>query len=536
MRVQLIRYHDLDNMNTRLAASLNKKQGVLPPLGLAYVASALEKAHHEVDLIDAIALCLSKEQVKQRIIDFRPEVVGITAMTPTVRGALEAAELAKSCGALTVIGGVHMSILAKETLTYDFVDFGIVGEGEESFVEFCDALENGEPYDDIEGLCYKSDDRIRIGLPRIIQNVDALDRPAYHLLPMDKYSSIIGLHPTSTMMGSRGCPYQCGFCFKTPSDKKYRSRNVKSIVAEIEYLIDNYKVKEVMFYDDIMPKDYARELSEEIIRKGVKIKWQTPERVNLVDPDLLSLMAKSGCHIIRFGVEQGDPEMMALVEKKINPVQVKEAFKHAKAVGINTFAYFIIGYVYETERTMQATIDLATELNPRYVMFTKAVPLPGTPLMQQSVKEGFLEADYWSRFTLGEHLPPIPPLVPQADRWVSKAYRSFYLRPSKIIEQLLRIRSFKDIQKNVDGLFAILRFRMREDDFTVIKESIPADVQDKSQYKLESMPTTAFTGGTGLDHASFKSSSNLSVLSSTVSNRQNGDADGKVLPLRTKDS
>ena len=287
MRVQLIRYHDLDNMNTRLAQSLNKKQGVLPPLGLAYVASALEKAGHTVDLIDAIALCLSKEQVEQRIREFNPAIVGITAMTPTVRGALEAAELAKSCGAITVIGGVHMSILAKETLSYEFVDYGIVGEGEESFVEFCDAIENDRPYMDIVGLCYKTGGRTTVGLPRIITDVDSLTQPSYHLLPMSKYSSIIGLHPTSTMMGSRGCPYQCGFCFKTPSDKKYRSRNVQDIVNEIEHLVDTYGVKEIMFYDDIMPKDYARALSEEIIRRNVSIKWQTPERVNLVDPDLL---------------------------------------------------------------------------------------------------------------------------------------------------------------------------------------------------------------------------------------------------------
>lgn len=474
VRVQLIRYHDLDNMNTRLAQSLNKTQGVLPPLGLAYIAASLERAGHEVDLIDAIALCLSKEQVGKRIESFKPTVVGITAMTPTVRGALEAAELAKSHGAITVMGGVHMSILARETLNYDFVDYGVVGEGEESFVEFCDAIENNRSVEDIEGVCYKAGGEIQVGVPRIISDVNSLARPAYHLLPMETYSSIIGLHPTSTMMGSRGCPYQCGFCFKTPSDKKYRSRNVVDIVDEIEFLISNYRVKEIMFYDDIMPKDYARALSNEIIKRNVKIKWQTPERVNLVDPDLLKLMAKAGCHIIRFGVEQGDPEMMALVEKKINPVQVKAAFKAAKAVGINTFAYFIIGYVYEDARTMQATIDLARELNPRYVMFTRAVPLPGTPLMHQAVKEGFVSADYWSRFTLGEDLAPIPPLAPDADKWVAKAYRSFYLRPQKILDQLLHIRSFRDWSKNLDGLLAILRFKMREDEFTVLKESVGA--------------------------------------------------------------
>ena len=239
-----------------------------------------------------------------------------------------------------------------------------------------------------------------------------------------------------------------------------------------------------MFYDDIMPQQYAEDLSNEIIKRNVKISWQTPERVNLVNPDLLKLMAKAGCRILRFGVEQGDPDQMAFVEKRINPEQVKDAFKEAKKAGIDTFAYFIIGYVNETEKTMQATIDLAKELDPRYVMFTKATPLPNTPLMQQSVEQGLIEPDYWNKFVLGEKLQPIKPLVPDADLWVRKAYRSFYLRPRKIFQQILRIRSFDDLKKNLDGFFGILSFKMREDAFTVIKKR----TYDDDSYSKETNP------------------------------------------------
>ena len=407
MRVQLIRYHDVGNVNTRLAQSLNKRQGVLPPLGIAYIASALEAAGHIVDLIDAIALALSKEEVQTRIRDFAPDMVGVTAMTPTIRGALEAAQLAKDEGAMTVVGGVHMSIFPHETLRYPQVDFGIVGEGEHTIVELCDALERDGTFSSIPGVCYKKPDgEIVVGLPRIVDDVSSLPWPAYHLLPMERYSSIIGQSPVTTMMGSRGCPYKCGFCFKTPSDKKYRTRDVTQIVDEIEFVIDRYGVREVMFYDDIMPPKYAGALSREIIDRNVKIKWQTPQRVNLVDPELLELMAQAGCHILRYGVEQGDPEMMRYVEKKTHLPQVKSAFDWAKNAGIDTFAYFIIGYINETEKTMRATIDLAKELDPRYVMFTKAVPLPNTPLMFEAVKQGFVDSDYWTRFTLGDTFSP----------------------------------------------------------------------------------------------------------------------------------
>ena len=471
MKVTLIRYHDLDNTSTRLAKSLNDRQGVLPPLGLAYIASALEEAGHEVDLIDAIALCLSREEVSKRIEQFDPELVGITAMTPTFHGALEAARIAKTHNRKTLIGGVHMSIYAEETLSYQEVDFGIVGEGEETIVELCSALNEGRDYSSIEGLCYKQDDGlIKVGRARIVQDLTKLPMPSYHLLPMGKYSSIIGMKPVSTMMGSRGCPYKCGFCFKTPSDKKYRTRSAENIVDEIEYLIKNYKVREVMFYDDIMPKAYARDLSNEIIKRNIKINWQTPQRVNLVNPKLLKLMAKAGCHILRFGVEQGDPDMMQLVEKKTTIDQVRLSFQAANDAGIKTFAYFIIGYTGETKRTMQATIDLAIDLNPTYVMFTKAVPLPQTPLMTQSVSKGLVDPEYWRNYTLGIRQAPMPNLVPDADKWVAHAYRSFYLRPSVIIKRLLSIRTYHDIKRHIDAFFGIVGFKMNDTALSVQKQ------------------------------------------------------------------
>ena len=149
---------------------------------------------------------------------------------------------------------------------------------------------------------------------------------------------------------------------------------------------------------------------------------------------------------------------------------VKSAFRDAKNAGIDTFAYFIIGYINETEKTMQATIDLAKEINPKYVMFTKAVPLPNTPLMYQAVEQKLIDPMYWSKFTLGQKVEPIQSLVPNADKWVRKAYRSFYLRPSRMIEQILGIRSFRDIRKSFDALIGILSFKMNEDDFTVVKK------------------------------------------------------------------
>lgn len=464
MRIQLVRYHDVDNINTRLAKSLNQRQGALPPLGLAYIAAVLEQAGHEIDVIDAVAEGLARNDVRDRIRKFKPRMVGITSMTPTFRGAQECAQIAKAEGAITVVGGVHMAIFARETLSYDYIDYGVVGEGEETIVELCDAIENSKSVAGIQGLAYKSDGQVIVGPERIVDDLDALPFPAFHLLPMKRYSSIIGLHPVTTMMGSRGCPYKCSFCYKTPSDKQYRRRSPANIVDEMVYLQSTYGVKEIMFYDDLMPPKYARELCEEILSRNVKIAWETPQRVNLVDPELLQLMQKAGCRLLRYGVEQGDPQQMQLIEKRITVDQVKKVFRWTKEAGIDTFAYFIIGYAFETDETMRATIDLAKELNPRFVMFTKATPLPKTPLMGMALEQGLITEDYWSDFTLGKRTHPIPPFVPNARSWVERAYREFYLRPRKILEQISHIRSYQDLKKNISGFIGLLLFKMSDDD------------------------------------------------------------------------
>ncbi|MCA9320647.1 MAG: cobalamin-dependent protein [Planctomycetes bacterium] len=484
MRVTLIRYHDLGNINTRLPASLNKRQGALPPLGLAYVAAALREAGHEVAMIDAIAENVTREEVKRRILDFKTDLVGVTAMTPTFRGAQEAARIGKECGCQTVIGGVHMALFARETLSYDYIDFGVIGEGEEPIVALCKALESGESYEGLPGLAYKTKDgEVVVGPSVLVQDLDTLPFPAFDLLPMDRYSSIIGLNPVTTMMGSRGCPYLCGFCYKTPSDRKYRRRSAKNIVDEIVHVKENYGVREVMFYDDLMPPNYIEELCNEILSRGVKIAWEVPQRVNLVNPELLALMRKAGCRMLRYGVEQGDEDMMQIVEKRISKDQVKKVFKWTHDAGIHTFAYFIVGYVGETPATMRATIDLAKELDPRYVMFTKATPLPDTPLFEDAVKAGLIERDYWRKFVLGQRSEPIKPCVDNAKEWVERAYREFYFRPWRMVKQVFYIRSWADFKKSFDAFLGLLFFKMSDDE---ILQKISTSVDEKEK-KAESV-------------------------------------------------
>ena len=136
-----IRYHNKGNINTRLPESLNIRQGVLPPLGIAYIASLLKENGYDVKILDAIASNLTKSETSAAMNDFRPDIVGVTAMTSSFKGSLEACQLARENGAIVVIGGPHLSAYPKETLSYRYIDFGIIGEGEYPMLELCEALD-----------------------------------------------------------------------------------------------------------------------------------------------------------------------------------------------------------------------------------------------------------------------------------------------------------------------------------------------------------------------------------------------------------
>jgi len=462
MKILLINYHDIGNINTRLPKSLNSAQGIYPPLGLAYIGAVLEKGGHEVKILDCKALNLSSEETSNYIKKYNPVVVGITAMTSTIKGSLEAAQLAKNAGAIVVVGGPQLSAFPKETLSYEYIDYGIIGEGEYAMLELVNWLDfKNINITKIKGLVFKLNDKIIVNEPAIIDNLDSLPMPARHLLPMEKYNCVITKTPFTTMISSRGCPYQCGFCFKQPSDKKVRFRNTSDVVDEIEHLVTKYNVKEIMFYDDTLTlkRSHIESICNEIIKRNIKIEWEAPTRINNVDEKLLKLMNKAGCIRLRYGVESGDETILKLMRKQITIPEVKNVFKWTKQAGIETYAYFIIGYASETPNTIRKTIDLAKQLNSDWTMFTVATPYPHTHLYQLAVEQGLIKEDYWSNFTLGKVEERIPYFVADADKWIKKAYKEIYLSPGFIFKKLGKLNSWDSIKKYIRGAYGIIAFK-----------------------------------------------------------------------------
>ena len=467
-KVILVRYHNTGNINTRLPESLNRVQGVLPPLGIAYIAAVLEKNGITTQIIDAPGLNMTSQEFKEAIQREKPDIVGIACMTSNIHGALEAAKICKENGAITVLGGPQLAVYPEETVSYPYVDFGIIGEGEYSMLKLVQSIEAEKDISSIRGLIYKKGKKIITNEAQIIDNLDELPFPAYHLLPMNRYSSVIGLHPVCTMITSRGCPYQCGFCFKQPTDKRFRMRSPKNIVDEMEYLIKKYGVKEIMFYDDTISvmREHVEGICKEIINRELKIKWESPTRIDLVDEELLKLMKKAGCIRLRYGVESGDPVILKLMNKQITLDRAVHVFDMTRKIGIESFAYFIIGYITETPETMQRTIDFAKKLDSDFAMFTIATPYPKTSLFSLSVERKLIDPDYWKKFVLSKDVGRMPYLVPDAEKWMKKAYRSFYLRPRFILRKVLQLKSINALKKYVRGAWGLVWFSMTPDQET----------------------------------------------------------------------
>jgi len=457
-------------IHPRLIDSINKESetvienvGFVPPLGIAYIASSLEKNGHQVSILDCEALELSTAEIKQHIESLKPEVVGVSSLTTNIRGALESAKLAKQTGSLVILGGPHLMVFPKETLTYEFIDYGIRGEGEIAMVQLLRCISKGGPLQKVPGIVFRMNEHIVVNEPACVDDIDAVPMPAYHLLPLDKYEISNFGGKTLSMFTTRGCPYNCGFCYRNPLLDKVRKRDPIKVVDEIEYLIKRFKVNHINFVDEVITfdKKHVSAICEKILQRKLKIRWQAATRVNTVDYELLKLMHQAGCHTLRFGVESGNQRIIDHMNKKITLRQAEEAFKLCKKIGIKTVAYFIIGYLSETVQTIRDTMTFAKKLSPEYAIFGPAYPLPETRLLEDAVAGGLVDPEYWKEFVLGKRTDNVAFLFPENSKWVARAYRSFYFRPGYILKHFCDPNALKNLGGNYKAALSLLRLKAK---------------------------------------------------------------------------
>ena len=435
-----------------------------PSLGLAYIASVLERAGHRIKYLDCSAERYTVGETEKALAGYNEnfDFIGLTASTPLVNNALAIAKAAKKKfpEAKIVLGGVHPSIMPDEVMKYSFVDFVVIDEGEETMKELVNSHEPAK----ISGLCYRESGEIIKNPPRpLIKNLDEIPPPAYHLLPMKKYYPAVGSYsrlPVMILFATRGCPGRCTFCYRTFRGV-VRKRSARNIINEIKILQKDYGIKEVAFYDDTFTlfKEVIREFCDIIIREEIDITWSCFTRVDQINKELLGLMKRAGCHLILFGVESADEQILANINKRISLQQVVEVVKSARDIGIQTRASFMIGNQGETDETIKKTIDFAIKLDPDEVQFNIATPYPGTEFFCWAEERQYIKSYNWDDYSYANIVLELPGLNREKLQYYYElAHRKFYFRPRIIVRRLLNIRSWDQLKQELKGGLSLFKF------------------------------------------------------------------------------
>jgi radical SAM superfamily enzyme YgiQ (UPF0313 family) len=393
---------------------------VVPPLGLAYIASYLEREGYQVKIIDSSALKYKRKDEKMEIKHFNPDIFGVTATSMTLFDALDIIKSVKEYNpnCLTVIGGPHPTVRAKETLKIsDYVDVVVRGEGEETFSDLTKKYDKNDrnKFSEVRGISYKENKKIiETGDRPPIENLDSLPFPAYHLLPMDRYKYWDRLFsgfaikkngiPFSYMFTSRGCPYNCAFCSSRALwGENWRNRSPENILDELKILNDKYKRKVVDIIDDTFTINKKRviKLCNLIKKEDLDMSFICTTRVDLFDREIAFSLKKAGFSIVYFGLESGDQKILNYLCKGFSLADSKKAVNTARDAGLKVGSNFILGIPGETKKEIKKTMNFAKQLNLNSTSFTILLPFPGTKIYEDAKKDNLLLTERWDRYTFG---------------------------------------------------------------------------------------------------------------------------------------
>ena len=419
------------------------------PLGLSYIAAVLEKNGVEVKVLDLLVSQYSEEKVHRCMAEVRPEVVGITAVTMNYPASSNILRLCKRFdeNVVTVIGGPHVTFCAEQTLREaPWIDIVARGQGEYTMLD----IVSGKKLAEIEGLVFREGDGIVITGDRPwTENLDEIPFPARHLFPLSKYRAF---NSGSALITGRGCPFNCIFCAgHRMTGRRVRLRNAKLVVDEMQ-MLQELGFNEINIEDDLLTLNHAHvhAICDEILNRGLKIKWSAFSRVDTVTRELLKRMKQAGCDGLLFGVESGNQEILDRVKKKITLKKVRQAVALTKETGMRAVTSFILGLPGETKKTMQQSYDLANRLNAPYCLHVLA-PFPGTEVREKAEEYGItILTDDWSKYDANRVLTTTPGAGAKDVQQILHRYYSDVRRFDGLQERLEREGKLSD--EDIQGL------------------------------------------------------------------------------------
>ena len=412
-----------------------------PPLGLAYLAAAARAAGHAVRIVDANALGLTVPEAAADAIRDAPDLVGITATTPTIplAGAIAAAVKARAPSVTTVVGGPHTTFLPQRTLEeYPAVDIAARGEAELSLPRLCDAMaaDGGDGVGGVAGFVSRRADGsfLDTGMPARAA-LDEIAPPARDLLPMRRYRTVDS-DTFATLLAMRGCPAGCVYC-AVPANfgRAMRYRPVEAVVDEMEDVWRRFGVTFFSFLDDTFTtrRRWVEAFCAALHRRGLpgRIRWICLTRADMVTEELLVRMRRAGCVRVEMGIESGSQRGRDFFHKGLDEGALERGFAAARAAGLSTMGFAILNVPGETAADIERTYELCRRLDPDFLQVSFLTPYPGTPLWDEAERQGWITTWDWSRYSFLNgvvlHNPAMTAEEMRAQHL--RFVRRFYLRP-----------------------------------------------------------------------------------------------------------
>ncbi|MFX0204743.1 MAG: B12-binding domain-containing radical SAM protein [Candidatus Hodarchaeota archaeon] len=421
-----------------------------PPLGLAYIAAVLEEnGYSQVRILDCKALGMDFETYRRYLKQWSPNFVGIQVLTPALYESLTTARIAKEAGVpIVALGGYHPTCMPDECFGTGSNNINLIfrGEAEYTTLEYLNSIENNKDWKNVQGISFRDEkDPTRIihnPAAPFINDVEQLPLPARHLLPLDKYRLFGSSFPATTMITSRGCPFKCDFCSVSAFyDAKWRPRSPESIANEVEVIRNELNLKAVAFVDDLffVSNRRVREICKNLAKID-DIYWGATTRADKGDLQHLTMMRRAGCRLVFVGVESGEQSILDNIHKRTTTAQIEQYIKNVKKARMDSLASVSFGFPGETKESVIRTTNWVIEaLDPSLVIFTVATPYPGTPFYHKALTEGTIKEHDYSKYNLFNPIMETSGLSREELKELIKwAYRKFYLRPSKLIQNTKR--------------------------------------------------------------------------------------------------
>jgi radical SAM superfamily enzyme YgiQ (UPF0313 family) len=432
----------------------------LPPLGIAGLAAAVREASIPVEILDCTALRLDEDRALERVLASPHRYVGFSATTMSIASAASLAKRVSESDVERVVlcGGTHVNAAPDRTMRrFPFVDYGFVGEAEDSLVEFLRREPGRRPgrsgVESVDGILFRDGDAVHAtGLRPGLRDMDRLPFPAWDLLPdlpghyrpaPNSYKAL----PTGSIVTSRGCPEKCAFCDTSVAGVRIRGFSPDYMIEMIRELMSRYGIREIMFHDDVFTLYRKRcvEFCEKVVSEGLRFSFSCISRVDRVDKDLLALLAEAGCWQIAYGIESGSPRVLEFLKKGTDLDRVREVLAWTREAGIRTRGYVMLGVPTETPETIARTIDFIQEVDLDDFHCSYFTPMPGTALATEARRFGEYDDD-WAKMSGW-----VPLFLPwglsreDLETAHRRMFREFYFRPRvafRYMRSLARPRVF----------------------------------------------------------------------------------------------